>query len=85
MTIRTEAPTKEKILIIKDSFANSFVPYLLGDYAEITMLDLRYFKGNVEDVIQESGCTQILFLYETSNFLTDTGIARLEPRGKAAP
>ncbi len=85
VTIRTEAPTKEKILIIKDSFANSFVPYLLGDYAEITMLDLRYFKGNVEDVIQESGCTQILFLYETSNFLTDTGIARLEPRGKAAP
>lgn len=85
VTIQTEAQTKEKLLIIKDSFANSFVPYLLGDYAEITMLDLRYFGGNVEEVIQQSGCTQILFLYETSNFLTDTGIARLEPREKAAP
>ncbi len=85
VTIKTEAPTKEKLLIIKDSFANSFVPYLLGDYAEITMLDLRYFKGNVENVIQESGSTQILFLYETSNFLTDTGIVGLEPGGRTAP
>ena len=42
------------------------------------MLDLRYFGGSVEEVIAQNGITQILFLYETSNLLTDTGILRLQ-------
>ena len=78
LTIHTQAQNKEKILVIKDSFANSFVPFLFGDYSEIIMLDMRYFGGSVEDVIVQKGVTQILFLYETSNLLTDTGILRLQ-------
>lgn len=78
ITIRTQAQNKEKLLVIKDSFANSFVPYLFDDYSEIIMLDLRYYGSSVEDVITQNGITQILFLYETSNLLTDTGVLRLE-------
>ena len=78
VTIQTEAENSGKLLVIKDSFANCFVPYLLGDYSEIVMLDLRYFGGSVEDVIAQQGITEILFLYETSNLLTDTGILGLE-------
>lgn len=76
--IKTRAQTTAKLLVIKDSFANSFVPFLFDDYSEIIMLDLRYFDGSVENVIAENGVTQILFLYETSNLLTDTGILRLQ-------
>lgn len=78
VTIQTKTQNTEKLLVIKDSFANSFVPYLSGDYSEIIMLDLRYFGGSVEDVIAQNGITQILFLYEMSNLLTDTGILRLQ-------
>lgn len=78
VTIRTQAQNAGRLLVIKDSFANSFVPYLFGDYSEIIMLDLRYFSGSVKDVITQNGITQMLFLYETSNLLTDTGILRLE-------
>ena len=78
VSIQTQAQNAGKLLVIKDSFANSFVPYLFGDYSEIIMLDLRYFGGSVEDVIAQNGVTQILFLYETSNLLTDTGILRLQ-------
>ena len=78
VTIQTQTQNAGKLLVIKDSFANSFVPYLFGDYSEIIMLDLRYFGGSVEDVITQNGITQILFLYETSNLLTDTGIFRLQ-------
>ena len=78
VTIQTEAENSGRLLVIKDSFANCFVPYLLGDYSEIVMLDLRYFGGSVEDVIAQYGITEILFLYETSNLLTDTGILRLQ-------
>ena len=78
VTIETTAENSGKLLVIKDSFANCFVPYLLRDYSEIVMLDLRYFSGSVEAVIAQHGITEILFLYETSNLLTDTGILRLQ-------
>ena len=49
------------VLIIKDSFANSFVPYLMGDYEHITMVDPRYFREDVTSLA--SGCDRILVIY----------------------
>lgn len=77
VTLKTQASTDRKLLLIKDSFSNSFVPYLLADYDEIVMIDFRYYEGNVSEVIQSKEITQILFLYEVSNLLTDTGILKL--------
>lgn len=57
---------KDKILIIKDSFANSFVPYILNDYDEITMIDTRYYRGSVEELAQDYG--EVLVLYGIDNF-----------------
>ncbi len=77
VTIDTDATSGKKLLVLKDSFANSFVPFLLEDYSQIVMLDLRYFDGSVADVIAEQGTDQMLILYEMSNFLTDNGILKL--------
>lgn len=57
---------KDKILIIKDSFANSFVPYILNDYDEITMIDTRYYRGSVEELAQDY--EEVLVLYGIDNF-----------------
>lgn len=73
--IETEADNGKTLVIFKDSFANSFVPYILGDYEKIVMLDLRYFSGNVTEAV--AGATEVLFLYEMTNLLTDTGINKL--------
>ena len=73
--IDTGADNGKTLVVIKDSFANSFVPYLLGDYEKIVMLDLRYFSGSVLD--ETAGATDVLFLYEMTNLLTDTGINKL--------
>lgn len=78
VNIQTQAQNTEKLLVIKDSFANSFVPFLFDDFSEIIMLDLRYYGGSVEELIAQNGITQVLFLYEISNLLTDTGILRLQ-------
>ena len=75
--IRTEAANGKRLLVIKDSFANSFVPYLLGEYEQIVMLDLRYFGGSVAQEMEANGITDVLFLYEMTNLLTDNGIVRL--------
>lgn len=75
--IETEAKNGKHLLIFKDSFANSFVPYLLTEYERITMVDLRYFSGNVQMFTEASGATQVLFLYEMTNLLTDNGVNKL--------
>ena len=75
--IQTQANNGKRLLIVKDSFANSMVPYLLEEYEQIVMIDLRYYSGKVSQVVEESGITEILFLYEMTNLLTDTGIAKL--------
>ncbi|MGN0733681.1 MAG: DHHW family protein [Emergencia sp.] len=65
----------KKLAVIKDSFANCFVPLLVGDYDEIVMADMRYASGNIEMIAKDAD--EILFLYELSNFAEDTNIAKL--------
>lgn len=57
---------KGSLLILKDSFANSFVPYLLGDYDKITMIDSRYYRGSVEELANDYD--RVLVLYGIDNF-----------------
>lgn len=62
----TRCGVKDKILIIKDSFANSFVPYLMDDYDKITMVDTRYYRGNIEELAADYD--SVLLLYGIDNF-----------------
>ena len=75
--IRCHGEATKKMLVIKDSFANSFVPFLMDNYGEITMIDLRYYKKPISKVIKEGDFDQILILYEMSNFAGDTNLYKL--------
>lgn len=77
VTIETSADTGRVLLVVKDSFANSMMPYLLREYDRIIMLDFRYFSGSVRQILDSQGITDVLFLYETSNFLSDANIHKL--------
>lgn len=65
------------LLLVKDSFANSFVPFLTEDYGKIIMLDMRYFMGSVKTLAAAEGVTDILVLYNTANFIADENIIKL--------
>ena len=67
----------KNILIIKDSFANSFVPFVTQDYENIYMVDLRYYNGDVKAYLQEHEITDVLVLYNISNFISDRNIHKL--------
>jgi hypothetical protein len=73
----TSAKKNKKLLVIKDSFANSMVPYLLKDYKQIRMLDMRYFKESVQEYLKEYKPDEILVLFEMSNFAQDEHLNRL--------
>ena len=64
----------KKILIIKDSYANSFIPFLTGNYGEIFAVDLRYYQDDIQKLIKDNGIQDVLILYNVNTFFTDTSI-----------
>lgn len=75
--IKTRENNGRKLLVVKDSYAHCFVPFLIGEYEEITMLDIRYYNQKISELIAQEGYTDFLFLYNASGFAEDTAIARL--------
>lgn len=53
-----------KLLVIKDSFAQTLVPFLAEHYARIDMIDLRHFRRMaVSEFAAQEGYTDVLFVY----------------------
>jgi len=75
--ITTRAGTGRKILVVKDSYAHCFVPFLLSEFDEIDVLDIRYYNQEISGLIEEEGYTDLLFLYNASGFAEDTSLAKL--------
>ncbi len=61
-----------KILILKDSFAHCFTGFLAEQYSEIYMVDMRYYRTSVSELVKENGITDVLYLYGTESLGTDT-------------
>lgn len=69
--IETSAGTGRRLLLIKDSYANSLLPYLTGDFDHISAVDLRYYTQSVFSLIEEEGITDALVLYNLKSFSSD--------------
>ena len=63
-----------KLLLIKDSYGNIFSQFPVEDYAEVHVIDLRFFKGDVVEYAKENSITDTLVLYGTQNFVKNTSI-----------
>jgi len=63
MRITTSANTDKKLLVIKDSFADCFVPFLLQHYSEITVLDPSVMSGGMSAYVDPNEYEQTLFLF----------------------
>lgn len=69
--INTSIKNNKTILIVKDSFANSFIPFLTNHYENIIIVDPRYFKMNLMNFIEEKEIDEILFLFNIQNLLQE--------------
>jgi len=72
----TEAPS---LLIIRDSYTDSLIPFLQDKFSEIHLMDLRYYKtqlfnSSVAQYIEENNIDQVLVCYSVYNFGTDTNV-----------
>lgn len=67
----------KKLVIVKDSFANSLTPFLMEHYSEITLLDLRYYNHSVSGFLQGYKPDEVLVLYELGNFAQDMNFFKI--------
>jgi len=63
---------REKLLVIKDSFAHSMVPFLAYNY-DLVIIDPRYYKQPVIDLVESEGIDRVLVLCNMAN-LTETNV-----------
>lgn len=78
INIKTACMNQKKLLIIKDSFANCYIPFLTRNYGEINVVDLRYYTDDLQELIDTYGITDVLFLYNVNTFNSDNAILNLE-------
>lgn len=77
VNITTDLEEDNKILVIKDSYAQCFVPFLTQHYSQITMVDMRSVLF-LNSVVNVKDYDQILVLYNFSNFVTDENLKKLQ-------
>lgn len=68
--IDTDANNDKVILVIKDSFAHCFVPFLADEYSKIIMIDYRYNNMSTSEIISDYEVSDILVLYNSISFAT---------------
>ena len=70
-SISTPVRKNRNLLVIKDSYANCFIPFLTQDYRTITVVDPRYYYENIATVIKANDIDEVLFLYNANTFFSD--------------
>ena len=66
--IKTDVHNGKKIMVMKDSFGNAWVPFLLPHYEEIFVEDasfyINYTTGmTIPEFIEEHGIQELVFLF----------------------
>ncbi|WP_019419906.1 DHHW family protein [Paenibacillus sp. OSY-SE] len=68
---------QEKLLVIKDSYAHSVIPFLTLNVPEIQVIDIRYYNGSISDYMSENGIKNVLLLFNTATFIDNAALLKL--------
>ncbi len=74
MSISNAGGGDRKLLVLKDSYANCFLPFLAPHYKTILVVDPRYYYGDLDSLIAAEEITEILYLYNANTFFTDNSL-----------
>lgn len=72
--ITTSINNGKKICIVKDSYANSFIPFLTNHFEEIHVIDLRFYSSNINKYLNENNLDDVLIFYNVKNFSEDRNL-----------
>ena len=58
-------------VVVKESFGNAFVPFLVDHYEKIYVVDYRYWEGSLIDLAKEKKVDDVIFLNNLSMIRSD--------------
>ena len=67
----------DKLVLVKDSYANTFVQFLLPYYSEIHIIDLRSFGMSLAAYVEEQEIDDMLVLYNLKGFSEESSVFRI--------
>lgn len=74
----TQKTDGSSIIVVKESFGNAFVPFLVDHYEYVYVVDYRYFRSatgkTLAEFVQEKGCSTVLFI---NNLTATSASARI--------
>ena len=73
--IKTDARNDKTLLIFKDSYANSFIPFLVKDFSNIIVVDPRYYYEDIDKLMEQESVDEVLYLYNANTFFNDTSLS----------
>lgn len=69
-----DAVGKGSLLVIRDSYANCLGTFLAHSYETVVLVDLRYYKYPVSELMAEEHFDNVLVCYSLGNFMTDNNL-----------
>ncbi|MDR2770783.1 MAG: hypothetical protein LBB57_01950 [Clostridiales Family XIII bacterium] len=78
VTIDTGARSNRSLLVLKDSFAHCFAPFLTAHFKRIILVDPRYHRDGLARFFRENDITDVLFLYSTVQLASDRNLFYLQ-------
>lgn len=75
--VTTPNTDKPRLLLVRDSYSDSLVPFLTPHFSEIHLIDLRYYKLSVSQYIADNAIDQAMVLYSVPNFAADVNLVWL--------
>ena len=63
MHIKSDVKNGQKILIIKDSYGNAFSPFLCAHYEDVYIVDYRYLKSNIKNIMKKYSIDNVIFAH----------------------
>ena len=77
--VRIKNPEAQgKLLVIRDSFSNCLGGFLAESFGEVVLVDLRYYKQPVSQLVTQEDFDHILICYGLKNFMTDQNLPFLQ-------
>lgn len=68
---------QEKLLVIKDSYAHSVIPFLTQHVPEIHVIDMRYYNGSISEYMAQNDIKDVLMLFNTGTFVDNSALLKL--------
>ena len=76
--IKTDVDNGRCVVLIKDSYGNALVPFLVGSFEKIYVVDFRYAEIGMKELFEKVGATDILFGMSISSGYTPGQIECIE-------